>query len=35
MDNGPARKFDMAHKLQRAGECVSDLAEVKQKKNID
>ncbi|KAL5111559.1 putative aminopeptidase [Taenia crassiceps] len=28
MDNGPARKFDMAHKLQKAGERISDMAEV-------
>lgn len=30
MDNGPARKFDMAHKLQKAGERISDMAEVKR-----
>ncbi|VDD77364.1 unnamed protein product [Mesocestoides corti] len=28
MDNGPARKHGMAHKLQRAGERISDMVEV-------
>ncbi|EUB63494.1 Putative aminopeptidase W07G4.4 [Echinococcus granulosus] len=28
MDNGPARKLDMSHKLQKAGERISDMAEV-------
>ncbi len=32
MDNGPALKCDMARSLQRAGDQISDMAEVSLKK---
>lgn len=28
MDNGPARKLNNAQKLQKAGDCISDMGEI-------